>query len=68
MFKVTYMGRVYCAAAQMSLCQNICLDMGAVQYHGAARLRDVYRIAQDYDLVLTTYQTLGSDWHRVRPR
>mmetsp|Transcript_50887 Transcript_50887/g.94823 ORF Transcript_50887/g.94823 Transcript_50887/m.94823 type:complete len:919 (+) Transcript_50887:66-2822(+) len=48
-------------------------------YHGNNRIRDSRRLAQDYDLVVTTYSTLASDsssrdvgeplqqivWHRV---
>ena len=32
------------------------------QYHGQARERDAATIATAYDVVVTTYQTLGSDW------
>ncbi|GAX72705.1 hypothetical protein CEUSTIGMA_g161.t1 [Chlamydomonas eustigma] len=35
-----------------------------LQYHGSSRERDPRKIASDYDLVVTTYQTLGSDYHR----
>ncbi|CAL5222943.1 g5380 [Coccomyxa viridis] len=31
-------------------------------YHGTGRIRDAQRLASDYDLVVTTYQTLGADW------
>ena len=31
------------------------------QYHGQSRPRIVRKIAEEFDLVITTYQTLGSD-------
>ena len=33
-------------------------------YHGTARDRSTKRLAEDYDLVVTTYETLGSDFGR----
>lgn len=33
-----------------------------LQYHGQGRQRDIQKIASNYDLVVTTYQTLGSDY------
>lgn len=32
------------------------------QYHGQGRPRNERKIAEDYDLVITTYQTLASDY------
>jgi len=32
------------------------------QYHGQGRSRDVRALALEYDVVVTTYATLGSDW------
>lgn len=32
------------------------------QYHGQSRERGAANLATSYDLVVTTYQTLGSDW------
>ncbi|KAK9827580.1 hypothetical protein WJX81_000554 [Elliptochloris bilobata] len=32
------------------------------KYHGQCRVRDVLKLANNYDLVIATYQTLGSDF------
>lgn len=31
-------------------------------YHGSSRTRDPRKLATKYDLVVTTYGILGSDW------
>ena len=33
-----------------------------VMYHGQNRIKDVKKLANDYDVVVTTYQTLGADF------
>lgn len=37
------------------------------QYHGQRRIRDVFRLANEFDIVVATYQTVGADHHRARP-
>ena len=48
------LGRPYC----LLLC---------AQYHGQGRNRDIVHLANEYDIVVTTYQTVGADHHRARP-
>lgn len=35
------------------------------QYHGSGRMRDIRRLATEFDVVVTTYSTLGADWARL---
>ena len=37
------------------------------QYHGQRRIRDVSRLASEFDIVVATYQTLGADHRMARP-
>ena len=37
------------------------------QYHGQRRIRDVSRLANEFDIVVATYQTLGADHRVARP-
>jgi hypothetical protein len=39
-------------------------SLSIYQYHGQGRTRNVEELALKYDVVVTTYATLGSDWGR----
>ena len=41
--------------------KKFCPSLKTYMYHGTNRLKDVHKLAE-FDLVLTTYQTLGSDY------
>jgi len=36
------------------------------EYHGSNRIRDVAKLS-NFDLVVTTFETLASDWYYIRP-
>ena len=38
------------------------------RYYGSGRIRDVQRLAQNYDIVVTTFAVLASDWRGKRKK
>lgn len=35
-------------------------------YHGSSRTKDATKLATEFDLVVTTYDTLGADYRRAQ--
>lgn len=41
-------------------------ELRVYMYHGQGRIRDVNTLVESYDLVVTTYQTLGTDYGKTK--